>query len=189
MIALSTDASEKIRKLRREEYDRLVELGVFSDERIELLEGALIEMSPQCPKHSGTVRRLTALLVPLFESTGRAQVRVQLPFAATDDSEPEPDVAVVPNGDDMHEHPARAHLLIEVSESTLAKDRRKASLYAKAGVREYWIVNLDANLIEVHSDIAAGAYTRVTPYRFGETVTLIDFNDVTIPVNKILQET
>ena len=176
----------RVRKLRRKEYDRLVEIGAFDGERIELLEGALIEMSPQYPRHAGTIRRLNNLLFPLFEATRRAQVRIQLPFAASEDSEPEPDVAVVPNGDDMHAHPTCAHLVIEVSESSVAKDRDKAKLYAGAGVRDYWVINLEAGLVEVHNDIVNGAYSRVTPYRAGETIALRDFADVVIAVADFL---
>jgi len=79
-----------VRPLRREEYDRLVESGSFQDERVELLHGVIVRMSPQGSRHAWCVRRLTMLLVPAV--AGRAEVQIQSPFAADDDSEPEPDV-------------------------------------------------------------------------------------------------
>ncbi|MBX3191389.1 MAG: Uma2 family endonuclease [Labilithrix sp.] len=90
-------APETVRPIARAEYDRMVSLGLFEDdERIELLYGVLVRMPPQDPAHSVVVQILTNRLVLALAS--RATVRAQLPFAASDDSEPEPDIAVVPNG-------------------------------------------------------------------------------------------
>ena len=96
-----------LRRFTRAEYDRLVELGLFTDEKVELLHGLLVEMSPQDVPHSYTIEQLTRLLIVALGS--RARIRVQLPFVASDDSEPEPDVAVVPFDDDSRlSHPSRA---------------------------------------------------------------------------------
>src|SRR5262249_47478229 len=100
-----------IRPLRRAEYDQLVALGAVEDERIELLEGQLVGMTPIGAPHSSAVQKLNALLVPAL--AGRASVRIQSPFAALDTSEPEPDVAIVPLGDYDTEHPNQAYLVIE----------------------------------------------------------------------------
>src|SRR5450631_1217800 len=108
---MATSAAEVIRPLRRVEYDQLVALGAFQDERIELLDGALVAMSPIGAPHSSAVQKLTRLLV--LALVGCAEVRPQLPFAALEFSEPEPDLAVVPLGDYDTEHPAQAHLVIE----------------------------------------------------------------------------
>src|SRR5450432_3867156 len=138
---MANAAPEIIRPLRRTEYDQLVTLGAFRGEKIELLEGVLVAMSPIGPPHSSSVQRLNALLV--LALVGRAVVRPQLPFAALEFSEPEPDLAVVPLGDYDVEHPAEADLIIEVAESSLAIDRgKKLRLYAACAVPEYWIVNL-----------------------------------------------
>ena len=91
---MATDPAMPFRPLRRVEYDKLIELGAFQGEHIELLEGQLVPMSPIGPPHSSTMQRLNALLLPAL--LGRATVRIQDPFAAHDLSEPEPDVAVVP---------------------------------------------------------------------------------------------
>jgi Uma2 family endonuclease len=118
----------------------------------------------------------------------RAIVRIQGSFAASDDSEPQPDVAVVPPADYYEAHPDRAWLIVEVADSSRKTDKgTKARLYAESDVPEYWVVDLVANLIEVHTDIVAGEYTRITPYRKGERITLVQFADVTVDVADILR--
>src|SRR5688572_1840129 len=112
---------ETVRPLRRREYEKLAELGLFEGERIELIEGAIVRMSPHGPAHDSTIDRLTELLVIALR--GRARVRVQGAFAASDDSEPEPDVAVIPPRDYDDAHPTEAWLIIEVADTSLAKDR------------------------------------------------------------------
>ncbi len=144
--------------MRRAEYERLVALGAFEDERVELLHGVLVDMSPNKPGHVSPIDRLTMILVPAL--VGRAIVRVQSPIAAGDESEPEPDLAVVPPGDYRQEHPAHALLVIEVALSSLNKDRHvKAPLYAASGFLEYWIVDVAGQAVEVHAAPADGVYT------------------------------
>lgn len=129
------------RGLRREEYDRLVALGAFEDERIELLEGELVTMGPNNPEYASAVQVLGEILVPPL--VGRATIRIQLPIIAARESEPEPDVAIVPLGEYRQAHPDRAHCVIEVVHSSLSKDRNiKAPLYAASGFREYWLVHV-----------------------------------------------
>src|SRR5690348_4349224 len=138
---MASAAPEQFRPLRRVEYDRLVALGTFDRERIELIGGALRRMSPIGPPHASTVDDLNRLLV--LALVGRAIVRVQGSFAADELSEPEPDLCILPLGDYRSAHPSEAHLIIEVSDSSLAYDRgEKAQLYAACGVPEYWVVNL-----------------------------------------------
>jgi hypothetical protein len=109
-IDLQDIAPDGIRRLTRAEYDRMIEMGLFEDERVELLHGVLVTMSPIGAPHASVVDRLNAILV--LATHGRALVRVQNPFAASDDSEPEPDLALVPMGDYDDEHPQRALLVI-----------------------------------------------------------------------------
>jgi Uma2 family endonuclease len=179
-------APERLRPLRRPEFERMVEEGLFRDERIELLQGVLIEMSPQGARHAATVQRLTARLVaPLI---GRAEARIQLPLAVSHDSLPEPDVAIVEPGDYDRAHPTTAFLVVEVAESSLNKDRLvKADLYAAAGVQEYWLVDLAGGLIEVRTDPVSGRYTCETPARPGQSLRLRVFADVEIAVSDILR--
>lgn len=118
---MAVPSPETVRPLRRAEYDRLVELGHFQDERIELLEGQLVQMSPIDSRHSSAVQLLGARLLPAL--VGRATVRIQSPFGVLDTSEPEPDVSIVPTNDYVDEHPTTAYLLIEVAETSLHLDR------------------------------------------------------------------
>lgn len=146
-----------IRPLRRVEYDKLVELGAFEGERIELLDGQLVQMSPIGPPHCSTVDKLMERFV--LGLTGLARVRVQQPFAASVASEPQPDLAIVPLATYEATHPERAELLIEVAESSLPYDRGpKLRVYAESGVPEYWIVNLAERRIEVHRKPSNGRY-------------------------------
>ncbi len=183
---MATSAAEVIRPLRRVEYDQLVSLGAFQNERIELLEGVLVAMSPIGAPHSATVDRLTRLLV--LALSDRATVRCQGPFAALEFSEPEPDFALIPLGEYDTDHPSTAYLIIEVAESSLALDRgKKLRLYASCSVPEYWIVNLPERCIEVHTQPAPGAYAKVERYERGQSIQLVTFNDVSLAVSDVLK--
>jgi Uma2 family endonuclease len=174
------------RPLRRVEYDKLIELGAFQNERIELLEGVLVPMSPIGPPHSSTVQKLTALLVPLF--AGRATVRIQSPIAALELSEPEPDVAIVPLGDYDTAHPDVVDLLIEVAEFSLAVDRGvKLRLYAACAIPEYWIVNLVERHVEVYTDPKNGAYANANHYGRDATLYPVRFPDLEIQIATFLK--
>ena len=163
----------------------MVELGLFQDERVELLYGVIVAMSPKGAPHDSAIDRLNERLVTAL--AGQATVRIKNSFAASDGSEPEPDVAVVPRADYRKEHPSRAFVIIEVADSSLETDRgTKARLYAECGVEEYWIVNVRDGLVEVHSEIVRGSYARVIPYRSGSSVRLAAFPQVEIAVNDVL---
>ena len=145
--------------MSRTEYERLVEEGWFADERIELLRGVLVEMSPQGEPHS----RITAWFAQRFSRVlpiERWDVRAHSPFAATADSMPEPDVSIAPRGRRLHQRGAL--LLIEVSDSSLRKDRViKHEIYAEAGVPEYWIVDVKRKAVEVLTHPTANGYRDV----------------------------
>lgn len=178
--------AQQVRRLRRAEYDRLVAEGAFTDERVELIRGVIIRMPPQGPTHAAPVSRLTKCL---FRAVGgRADIRVQLPLVGPDDSEPEPDFALVPPGDYDDAHPSEAWLVIEVADSSLSYDRlTKGPLYAAMGVPEYWIVNLRDGVIEVHRAPEGARYARVTSHGRGETITLERFEDAEIAVGDVLR--
>ena len=141
----------RTRRWTRREYHRLIDLGILhEDEPIELLGGQLVVSEPKSSLHSTAVR-LTAEALRSAFGTGWL-VNTQDPIAPDDDSEPEPDVAVVPGSisDYRDEHPSNAALVVEVALTSLAFDRRhKGSLYARAGVADYWIVNLIDRIVEV----------------------------------------
>jgi Uma2 family endonuclease len=175
---------DSIHPLSRVEYDKMVELGLFEDQKIELLYGLLVDMPPIGTPHSSAVTQLTRLLLLALDP--RAAVRTQQPFAASDNSEPEPDVAIVPPGSYTDAHPDRAHLIIEVSETSLDRDRTlKGRLYAECGVPEYWVVNLIDRVVEVHTEIKGGAYARVDTRGPGERTALVEFPEVSIAVDEI----
>ncbi len=145
-----------LRRWTRLEYERLIEHGFFQPgDPVELVGGALIVAEPQGSTHFTSIQLVDEVLRAGF---GRGWVvRVQGPIALDDESEPEPDVAVVPGRprDYVSAHPARPVLVVEISESSLALDREvKGSLYARAGVTDYWIINLVDRVVEVYRDPA-----------------------------------
>lgn len=147
-----------VRPLTREEFERAGELGIFRpDERLELIGGEVIrKMSPQKTSHATAIRQAEETLRRAFAAG--YDVRVQLPLVLGPHNEPEPDVSVVVGSfkDYRQAHPTTAVLVVEVADSTLRLDRgAKASLYAQGGVADYWIVNLQDRVLEVHREPAA----------------------------------
>lgn len=148
----ATKTAEEPRRFRwtRGEYYRMAEMGLFDGRRVELIGGEIFEMSPQQSDHAEAVTLAQETMMQVFGQGYR--VRVQLPLSLGLESDPEPDVAVVagvPHGF-RHAHPTTALLIVEVAESTLSFDRtEKASLYASAGITDYWIVNLVDRQLEV----------------------------------------
>ena len=142
-----------LKRWKRAEYERLVDLGVFEGDPVELIGGHLIVAEPQNSPHATAVGAaddaLRAALPPGFI------VRAQMPIALDEDSAPEPDLAVVSGrrADYRRGHPSRAVLVVEVADSSLHFDRHaKGSLYARGGIEEYWIVNLIDRVVEVYRD-------------------------------------
>ena len=136
----------------RAEYDELIARGSFRpDERLELLGGELVVREPQGSRHAVSIELALRALQRAFGPAWR--VRVQLPVALEADSEPEPDLSVVAGDprDSSLSHPARPVLIVEVAETSLTFDREhKGGLYARAGVMDYWIVNLVDRELEVY---------------------------------------
>jgi Uma2 family endonuclease len=167
------------RRWSRAEYEQMIEAGLFRpDERLELLDGLLLAREPQHDRHALAIRRVDAALRPHFGDGWL--LAMQLPLALDEMSEPEPDFSIVRGAlaDLRGGHPRHAALIVEVAESSLALDRgRKATLYARAGILDYWIVNLVAGVLEVHREpvatpeTAAGwRYDEVRSLARGETV-------------------
>lgn len=177
---------ETYRPLRRVEYDKLVELGVFENERIELIDGVLVPMSSIGPRHSSAVDLLNLFLVRNLGDLAR--IRVQNPFALNDISEPEPDFLVAPLRDYLYEHPSDAYLVIEVAESSLAFDRgRKMRLYAERNIPEYWVVDVVAKRIEVYRNPERGTYQNVRTVDQSGEIQLLEFPSVTLRVADVLK--
>lgn len=176
-------APERVRPLRRREYEALVERGMFGDERVELLRGVLVTMSPQGDPHA----RITAWLAQRLSKSlpfDRFDVRSHSPFSATRDSMPEPDVLVAPRGG--RGHPSEALLLIEVADSSLVKDRElKAAIYAAAHVPEYWIVDLRTSTVDVFTRPGRGGYRSVATHRRGTVLRPTMLPTVAVAVARI----
>jgi Uma2 family endonuclease len=173
-----------------ERYFRLIETGVLrANERVELLEGVIVAMSPQNPPHAAATAQISDVLRDAVRK--RAVVRVQSPLVAGGHSVPEPDIAVVPgrHSDYVGAHPTTALLVVEVADTSLFPDRlTKAAIYATAGIPEYWVVNLRENCIEVFRapDQSAGRYRENAVARRGERVDLITFPGTSIAVDDLL---
>jgi len=183
-----------IRRWNRAEYDRLVDLGVFDNEPLELIGGQLIVAEPKGEYHSSAVNAVEYAVRAVLPAGWI--VRTQAPVSLDDESSPELDVVVVPGrpADYRHAHPARPPLAIEVSDSSLAFDRQqKGSLFARAGLEDYWIVNLVDRVLEVHRDPAADAsavfgwrYRSVVVLRPGAVVVPLAFPDVSLALSDFL---
>lgn len=177
-------------KWTRRRYDLCVEEGVFtSQDRIELLDGEILEMSPQHTPHSVAITLAQESLRSVFG--GGHVVRVQLPFALDDQSEPEPDVAIVKGEprDFLAAHPSEALLIVEIADSSLEYDRgRKLAAYARNGVPEFWIVNLLDRQIEVRRGPRKQTedYSDLTVFRPGESLAPLAQPNHQIPADELL---
>jgi len=175
-----------------EEYERMIDEGVFhEDERIELIRGEIVEMTPIGFDHNMCVAKLNRLFNRLVGD--EALVWVQSSIGVGGDSRPEPDLALLRWRDDYsRSRPIMAQdviLVIEVADTSLKYDRTtKGPLYAQAGIPEYWIVNLKDNLIEVYTSPGDGLYRQVRKVQRGETLSLPGGLNGEVQVSDILGE-
>jgi Uma2 family endonuclease len=173
------------------EYYRMAETGVLPPGvRVELLDGKIIDMSPIGPLHGGVVNRLDRFFQRC--SRDRWLVTVQNPVHLEDHSEPQPDLMLLkPAADDYdsrHAMPEDVYLLIEVSDSTLAKDRDvKLPLYGQAGITELWIVNLVDGTLEIYREPHFAGYASTQILHEGESAAPAHFPDAVIEVAKLLR--
>lgn len=179
-----------LKRWSTDEYHRLIAAGILTpDDRVELLDGQIIEMVPQDPPHASITSSAGNDFVSLF--AGKAWIRSQLPITLAPDSEPEPDIAIVridPNRyRDRHPGPQDIFLLIEIADSTLSHDRnRKAKVYAKAGIPEYWIVNISQQQLIVLKNPQAGLYQSEQILLANAQIAPEAFPDVMISVQNLL---
>ena len=145
-------SASQVRLFSRSEYELMAAQGILRpEERVELVAGEILVMTPQGSRHSTVVN---VIVDALRNASPGTVTRVQQPLILDPDSEPEPDIAIVSgtHHDYLNEHPRTAVLVVEVADSSLRTDRNKAGVYARAGVREYWIANLVDDVLEVHRD-------------------------------------
>ena len=176
---LSTEAPFTIRKWTVKEYHKLGQMGFFHpEERVELLSGNIIKMSAKGTAHTSALGRTDRLLQNLFGNL--AWVRMQDPIALDDNSEPEPDIALVRidpfDYATHHPTPSEVYLIIEVADSSLTFDREiKAKAYARSGIADYWVLNVNERQLHVfrepaengyQSELILGEYGSISPLQF-----------------------
>jgi len=182
------------RRFTLQEYHWLVQQGFFGDDRVELIDGEIVRMAPTGPEHSTTKSRLLLALMPLV-GKGR-HLRVDDPLTLGD-HEPVPDMAVVPGSpeDYRQAHPSTALLVIEVADTSLEYDRTvKASLYASAGIPEYWVVNLVERRLEVYREPTSPApetpfnalYRSLRIYHREESISPLFAPDASVKVGQLI---
>ena len=177
------------RRFTRAEYYRMAEAGILGeDDRVELIEGEILQMSPIGDRHTAFIINLNQRLV--LRLAGLALVSIQSPVVLTEDTEPQPDLAVLRlRAVPYKERGARAEdvlLLIEVADSSLAYDRTtKLRLYAAAGIPEYWIVDCTTESVEIYRNPGPTGYRDVTRATGTATLTLQAFPDVELTTTEI----
>ena len=190
-----TSYEPRTRRFSRAEYERLIDLGVFQPgDPIVLIGGELMGAEPQGAPHYTAIRKTAKALEAAFGPGW--EVRTEGPIGLDEDSEPEPDVAVVPGSpeDYSRAHPSRPVLTVEVSESSLAVDRqRKGSLYARAGLADYWVLNLVDRVLEVYREPVSDSaslfgwrYARSEVFDASARVTPLATPGSSIPVSQLL---
>ncbi|MEG3926571.1 Uma2 family endonuclease [Microcoleus sp. D3_18a_C4] len=171
-----------------EEYHRMIEAGILTEgDKIELLDGRIVEMSAQTPPHAATTQRSDRYLQHLLRDL--ALIRVQLPITLAT-SEPEPNIAIVciDPGDyrDHHPNPSEILLLIEVSYATLHIDRQeKAPIYSRANIPEYWILDVAAREAYIYRNPAPGGYQSETVVADNAVMRMLAFPDLEISFSEL----
>ena len=177
-------------RLTVDDYHRMAKAGILhEDDRVELIDGELIEMAAIGSHHFACVNRATRLFSQ--QAAGRFIVSIQNPVRLSRYSEPEPDVVLLRRRDDDYESalpgPTDILLVMEVADTTLGYDRRvKLPLYAAAGIADVWLVNLPRRSVEVHREPQGNRYQQVSVYRRGEHISPLLLPEVAVPVAALL---
>lgn len=181
--------STSVRLWTVDDYHRMIEAEILTnDDRVELLEGQILQMSPQQPPHASTTQRASDSLRNLL--TGKATIRVQLPITLHPNSEPEPDIAVVRiNSDEYQEsHPTAddIFLLVEVADTTLYTDCKQKSLtYAKAGITDYWVLNVNKRQVHVFREPNGEKYQQEILLNEEATLSLVAFPEIEVLITQL----
>ncbi|MEK7724699.1 MAG: Uma2 family endonuclease [Acidobacteriota bacterium] len=174
-------------RLRVEDYEKMIEFGIFNDDdKIELWEGKLVTMSPKGTKHTVSTRRTFKLANEILGK--KAEIISQDPIKLDDFSEPEPDLAIVKIGEYLSSHPIPADIFVvmEVADTTILRDREKSKSYARNGIQQYLILNLNTNEIEDYREPAEDGYRFKRTLTAEESFNLVAFPDVEIKVSDLL---
>lgn len=181
--------STSVRLWSVDEYHHLIETGILtSDEKVELLEGQIIQMSPQCPPHAATTQFVSDYLRDLLSL--RATIRVQLPITLPPNSEPEPDIAVVRIDSrkyfDHYPAPDEIFLLVEVAKTTLKSDRTiKVPTYAKANIPEYWILDVQERIVNIFREPVGETYQQEIILKEDATISIVTFPDINVCLSNL----
>jgi Uma2 family endonuclease len=173
-----------------DEYHRMGEAGIFSeDDRVELVEGEIVMMSPIGSYHAASVKQTSSEFHNILG--GRAIVSVQDPIVLNDFSEPQPDIALIRPRADFYRHalPTASDvlLIVEIADSSIEYDRDiKLPAYARSGIPEVWLADIPAETVTAHTEPTNGAYRNVRAFRRGDSITPLHFPDLSIEVASIL---
>jgi Uma2 family endonuclease len=171
-----------------QDYHQMIEMGLIDERKVELVNGAIIEMSPEGAPHSSYCGEIAEYLRRILGNS--AKVREAHPITLVNNSEPEPDIAIVRNRStlyrDRHPYPEDIFWLIEIANSTLTKDLgMKKDLYAAAGIEEYWVLNLQLSALIVFRDLTTSGYQSTTTLVSG-MITPLAFPDLSIDLQRLL---
>lgn len=186
------DSSTEIalKRFNVHEYHQMAEAGILDeDDRVELIDGAIVIMSPIGPRHAECVIMLTELLSIHF--SGKARVSVQNPLRIPPHDEPQPDVTVLRRRDYSRglPDPGDVLLVLEVSDTTVHADRRlKLPLYARAGILECWLIDLQGQAIERHTDPSKGSYREVRRVGRGDEIESLSAPGLVLKADDVLGE-
>ena len=174
-----------------DEYYRMAETGILDeDDRVELIDGQILVMEPISPEHGGHTIALNRLFSSLVSD--RAIIGVQNPIQIDEYNHPQPDVVLCKLHDDLykrnHPKPSDILLIVEVAWTSAARDRRlKIPLYARAGILEFWLVDIPHRMLEVYTEPSDDSYDRVARLRAGSSVRLTAFDDVEVRVEDVVR--
>jgi Uma2 family endonuclease len=178
------------RKFTVKQYHQMAQAGILTeDDRVELIRGEIVEMSAVGRRHAACVRRLIRLFSQRLSD--RALVDAQDPVELEDNSEPQPDLVLLQLRDDFYEggHPQSEDilLLVEVADTTVESDRDvKIPLYAENGITEVWLVDINAQCLEVYRQPSENGYLNIQKYYRGQTVFVQAFPNVSFTVDEVL---
>ncbi len=189
---ITTDAPVRylLHRFTVDEYYRMAETGILDeDDRVELIDGQILVMEPISPEHGGHTMALTHLFSSLARD--RALLSVQNPIQIDEYNHPQPDVVLCRLRDDFYKrsHPAPSdiYLVVEVAWTSAARDRRlKIALYGRAGIVEFWLVDIPHRTLEVYTEPSDDGYDRVARLRAGSSVRLAAFNDMEVRVEDVV---
>ncbi len=172
-----------------DDYHHMIATQILTTEsKVELLEGQIIEISPQLPPHAATTQRAWKYLNRIL--AGKADIRIQLPVTLRPNSEPEPDIAVVRIDPreyiGAHPTPDDIFLLIEVADSTLSRDRKKKSrTYAKAKIPEYWVLDVISLKVYVFRKPGKDGYVQESVLDTDTTLSLVAFPEIKVEIKQL----